>query len=249
VTWCWSAAAPYFIAHKSHAACLSHEQFQARMPMTDAPRLMAQTCPLRAYMLSGDIGRGLLDALPPILTLSGRRDDPLHDVIGLLSSELATSSPSQTVLDDSRYPCWCLAIRACFQRSEHAPRWYQAPPIQARPSAERNARRPAADVDGAGAGNDQRAVTCCVRPDLPARAQSSAHAVPDRLAYDPGTRSSARRRVDPRENQRTHRLQLAITPSRRRFRRHHGLPTRSVAAKGDDKPTAAQAAGDRIHGA
>jgi hypothetical protein len=43
---------------------------------------------------------GLIEALPPILPLSAAADDPLHDVIALLSRELAASAPGQqTVLD------------------------------------------------------------------------------------------------------------------------------------------------------
>jgi AraC-like DNA-binding protein len=80
-----------------------------------------------AYVLSGDIGRGLLEALPQVLTMAAAADDPLHDVIGLLSSELAASAPGQqTVLDRLLDVLLVLAIRVCFKRSEHAPRWYQA---------------------------------------------------------------------------------------------------------------------------
>jgi AraC-like DNA-binding protein len=116
------------IAHEPNAACLPPEQFQARhaddeRASTDGSHVFL----CGAYVLSGDIGRGLLQALPPILTMSAAADDPLHDVIGLLSSELATSAPGQqTVLDRLLDVLLVLAIRACFQRSELAPRWYQA---------------------------------------------------------------------------------------------------------------------------
>ena len=118
----------HFIAHRPNAACVPPEQFQARhandkTASTDGANVFL----CGAYVLSGDIGRGLLEALPPILTLSAAADDPLHDVIGLLSSELAASAPGQqTVLDRLLDVLLVLAIRACFQRSEHAPRWYQA---------------------------------------------------------------------------------------------------------------------------
>src|ERR1700680_4041433 len=118
----------HFIGHKPNAACLPPEQFQARH--ADDERASAHGANVflcGAYVLSGDVGRGLLEALPPILTLSAAADDPLHDVIGLLSSELATAAPGQqTVLDRLLDVLLVLAIRACFQRSEHAPRWYQA---------------------------------------------------------------------------------------------------------------------------
>jgi AraC-like DNA-binding protein len=118
----------HFIAHNPHAACLPHEQFQARhgddgRTSTDGANVFL----CGAYVLSGDIGRGLLEAIPPVLTLSAAADDPLHDVIGLLSSELATPAPGQqTVLDRLLDVLLVLAMRACFQRSEHAPRWYRA---------------------------------------------------------------------------------------------------------------------------
>jgi AraC-like DNA-binding protein len=118
----------HFIAYKPNAACLPHEQFQARHAddnrgSTDGANVFL----CGAYVLSGDIGRGLLEALPPVLTMSAAADDPLRNVIGMLSSELATSAPGQqTVLDRLLDVLLVLAIRASFQRSEHAPRWYQA---------------------------------------------------------------------------------------------------------------------------
>jgi AraC-like DNA-binding protein len=118
----------HFIAHKPNTECLPPEQFQTRH--ADDGRRSAEGANVflcGAYVLSGDVGQGLLGALPPILTLSASADGPLHGVIGLLSSELATSAPGQqTVLDRLLDVLLVLAIRAGFQRSEHAPRWYQA---------------------------------------------------------------------------------------------------------------------------
>jgi AraC-like DNA-binding protein len=118
----------HFIAHKLNAACLPPEQFQARHAQdghTSTEGAHVFLC--GAYVLSGDIGRGLVEPLPPILTLSAAADDPLRDVIGLLSSELATSAPGQqTVLDRLLDVLVVLAMRASFQRSEQAPRWYHA---------------------------------------------------------------------------------------------------------------------------
>lgn len=80
-----------------------------------------------AYTLSGDVGRGLLEALPPVLSLSAAADDPLHAVIALLSAELTVPAPGrQTVLDRLLDVLLVLAIRACFQNGDHAPRWYTA---------------------------------------------------------------------------------------------------------------------------
>jgi AraC-like DNA-binding protein len=104
------------------------EQFQARHGDDDRhPPGSANIFLCGAYVFSGDVGKGLLEALPPVLTLSAAANDPLHDVIGLLSSELGTSAPGQqTVLDRLLDILLVLAIRAWFQRSPHAPRWYQA---------------------------------------------------------------------------------------------------------------------------
>jgi AraC-like DNA-binding protein len=118
----------HHIAHKPGATCLSPEQFRARHtgdePSGDR-RASVFLC--GAYRFSGDIGRGLLEALPPILPLSAAADDPLRDVIALLSRELAASAPGQqTVLDRLLDVLLVLAIRACFQRSPNAPRWYRA---------------------------------------------------------------------------------------------------------------------------
>ena len=61
------------------------------------------------------------------MPLSAAADDPLHGVIALLSRELAASAPGQqTVLDRLLDVLLVLALRACFQRSPNAPRWYRA---------------------------------------------------------------------------------------------------------------------------
>jgi AraC-like DNA-binding protein len=116
------------IAHEPGATCLSPEQFRARHagddPLSDR-RSSVFLC--GAYRFSGDVGRSLLQALPPILPLSAAADDPLHDVIVLLSRELAASAPGQqTVLDRLLDVLLVLAIRACFERGRNAPRWYRA---------------------------------------------------------------------------------------------------------------------------
>jgi transcriptional regulator GlxA family with amidase domain len=53
--------------------------------------------------------------------------DPLHDVIGLLSRELAAPEPGQqTVLDRLLDVVLVQAIRTSFRQSASAPRWYRA---------------------------------------------------------------------------------------------------------------------------
>jgi len=118
----------HFIAHNPDAPCMPPEQFQAHHAADEsAADRGASVFLCGAYSLSGDVGRGLLETLPPVLSLSAAADDPLHDVISLLSSELARPAPGQrTVLDRLLDVLLVLAIRACFQQSDHAPRWYQA---------------------------------------------------------------------------------------------------------------------------
>jgi len=118
----------HHIAHKPDATCLSPEQFRERHSCDEPSgdrRASVFLC--GAYRFSGDVGRGLLEALPPILPLSAAADDPLRDVIALLSRELAASAPGQqTILDRLLDVLLVLAIRACFERSPNAPRWYRA---------------------------------------------------------------------------------------------------------------------------
>ncbi len=93
----------HHIAHDPGGTCLSLEQFWARHAGDERSgdrRASVFLC--GAYRFSGDVGRGLVEALPPVLALSAAADDPLHDVIALLSRELAASAPGQqTVLDRS----------------------------------------------------------------------------------------------------------------------------------------------------
>jgi AraC-like DNA-binding protein len=118
----------HHLAHEPAATCLSPEQFRTRHAGDERSgdrRASVFLC--GAYRFSGDVGRGLIEALPPILPLSAAADDPLHDVIALLSRELAASAPGQqTVLDRLLDVLLVLAMRACFQRSANAPRWYRA---------------------------------------------------------------------------------------------------------------------------
>jgi AraC-like DNA-binding protein len=118
----------HHIAHEPAATCLSPDQFRARHAGDERSgdrRASVFLC--GAYRFSGDVGRGLLEALPPILPLSAAADDPLHEVIALLSRELtAPASGQQTVLDRLLDVLLVLAMRACFQRSANAPRWYRA---------------------------------------------------------------------------------------------------------------------------
>jgi AraC-like DNA-binding protein len=113
------------IGHEPGADCLEPEEFRAHYVGSDDPRATVFLC--GAYRFSGDIGRGLLDALPQVLPLSAAVGDPLRDVVGMLSRELASPEPGQsTVLDRLLDILLVLAIRTSFGQSITAPRWYRA---------------------------------------------------------------------------------------------------------------------------
>ncbi|WP_329550584.1 AraC family transcriptional regulator [Streptomyces sp. NBC_00696] len=116
------------IGHEPGADCLEPEQFRARQRQDGnaaAPRATVFFC--GAYRFSGDIGNGLLEALPQVQTLSTAAGDPLRDVITLLSHELAFPEPGQpTVLDRLLDVLLVHALRADFRHSPTAPRWYRA---------------------------------------------------------------------------------------------------------------------------
>jgi AraC-like DNA-binding protein len=118
----------HYIGHEPGADCLEPEEFRARHAHADSadnPRATVFLC--GAYQFSGDVGSGLLDALPPVMTLSAAIDDPLRDVITLLSRELVRTEPAQQiVLDRLLDLLLVLAIRSDFRHSATAPRWYRA---------------------------------------------------------------------------------------------------------------------------
>jgi AraC-like DNA-binding protein len=80
-----------------------------------------------AYRFAGDIGRGLVAALPPVLSLPASMDDPIHAVVTLLSRELSHAEPGQqTVLDRLLDVLVVLGLRAGLTRSATAPAWFRA---------------------------------------------------------------------------------------------------------------------------
>jgi AraC-like DNA-binding protein len=118
----------HHIAHQPRAACLSHEGFReqhANDEHLDQGEATVFLC--GAYRFSGDVGQGLIRTLPRTLLLRTADRDPLHDVIALLSRELSTAAPGQqTVLDRLLDVLLVLAMRAWFDQSPTAPRWYGA---------------------------------------------------------------------------------------------------------------------------
>jgi AraC-like DNA-binding protein len=118
----------HYIGHDPGAVCLEPEEFRARHGadrFSNDPQATVFLC--GAYRFSGDIGRGLVNALPQVMPLSPPIGDPLRDVIGLLSRELASVEPGQnTVLDRLLDILLVLAIRTSFRESVTTPRWYRA---------------------------------------------------------------------------------------------------------------------------
>ncbi|SEL30563.1 AraC family transcriptional regulator [Streptacidiphilus jiangxiensis] len=116
------------IGHEPGAACLEPEEFRARHAHAgpaDNPRATVFLC--GAYRFSGDVGAGLLDALPQVMTFAAADDDPLREVITMLSRELVRTEPAQQlVLDRLLDLLLVLAIRSEFRRSATAPRWFRA---------------------------------------------------------------------------------------------------------------------------
>ena len=83
----WCAAGRNYIGHEPGAACQEPDEFPTGYAAADPvenPQATVFLC--GAYRFSGDIGRALLDALPPVMTLAAAIDDPLRDVVTLLSA-------------------------------------------------------------------------------------------------------------------------------------------------------------------
>jgi AraC-like DNA-binding protein len=118
----------HHIAHDPGAECLEPDAFRRQhAPGTPNAEHPATVFLCGAYQFSGDVGSALLDSLPPMLTLSSVIDEPLREVITLLSRELTIIEPGQqTVLDRLLDVLLVLALRSDFRRSDTAPKWYRA---------------------------------------------------------------------------------------------------------------------------
>ncbi len=116
------------LAHEPGAPCVEPAEFKARHANDDRSDDRRTTLFLcGAYRFSGDVGEGMLSALPQVVPLSAGVGDPLHDVLAVLSRELASSEPGQqTVLDRLLDILLVLAIRTAFTTSGGAPRWFHA---------------------------------------------------------------------------------------------------------------------------
>ena len=118
----------HFIAHEPGAPCALPEDFRS-LQATDetAPSDRTSVFLCGAYRFAGDIGQGLVDALPPVLPLPARIDDPIHAVVALLSREMLHEEPGrQTVLDRLLDVLVVLGLRAGLNRSATPPAWFRA---------------------------------------------------------------------------------------------------------------------------
>jgi AraC-like DNA-binding protein len=118
----------HFIACEPGARCVSPEEFRS-LHAADEGRLGTRGAVFLcgAYRFAGDIGAGLVEALPPVLPLPASIDDPVHGVVTLLSREMAHPGPGQqTVLDRLLDVLVVLGLRAGLARSASAPPWYRA---------------------------------------------------------------------------------------------------------------------------
>ena len=118
----------HFIACQPGAHCVSPDEFRS-LHAADEGRLGARGTVFLcgAYRFAGDIGAGLVEALPPVLPLPASIDDPVHGVVTLLSRELAHPGPGQqTVLDRLLDVLVVLGLRVGLARSASAPAWFRA---------------------------------------------------------------------------------------------------------------------------
>jgi AraC-like DNA-binding protein len=106
---------------------MTHEQFWAAGAGDDAEDPHAAVFLCGASRLAGDVGRSLIQALPPMLVIRPSAHGQVHDVVSLISRELTQPAPGkQTVLDRLLDVLLVLIMRAAYEHSSTAPRWYRA---------------------------------------------------------------------------------------------------------------------------
>lgn len=123
----------HFVAHEPGGQCVSPAEFRSQHAYdvhagdAGSPDHRSAVFLCGAYRFAGDIGRGLVEALPPVLSLPASVDDPIHAVVTLLSRELSHVEPGQqTVLDRLLDVLVVLGLRAGLTRSATAPAWFRA---------------------------------------------------------------------------------------------------------------------------
>lgn len=118
----------HYIAHQPGSPCVTHEEFQS-LPDTDETVSLDNVSVFLcgAYRFAGDIGQGLVDALPPVLWLPSAIDDPIHAVVSLLSREMMHQQPGrQTILDRLLDVLIVFGLRSGLGRSSNPPAWFRA---------------------------------------------------------------------------------------------------------------------------
>jgi AraC-like DNA-binding protein len=118
----------HFIAHEPGARCVLPEDFRT-LHSADEANLDARAAVFLcgAYRFAGDIGAGLVGALPPVFSIPSRMENPIHGVVALLSRELEHVEPGrQTVLDRLLDVLVVLGLRTGMQSSANAPAWFRA---------------------------------------------------------------------------------------------------------------------------
>ena len=130
--------------------CATHEQFWAAVADNDPEDSQAAVFLCGAYRLVGDVGRTLIQALPPMLVIRPSAHDQVHEVVSLVSHELAHPAPGQqTVLNRLLDVLLVLVMRASYQDGSNAPRWYRAaqdPRLSRAPQSITKTRRTALTV-------------------------------------------------------------------------------------------------------
>lgn len=118
----------HFVAHEPGAPCVSPDEFRLQQA-TDHSEIDVRGAVFLcgAYQFAGDIGAGLVDALPPVLAFPANIDDPIHSVVALLSREMTHANPGQqTVLDRLLDVLVVMGLRTGLARSANAPAWFRA---------------------------------------------------------------------------------------------------------------------------
>jgi len=120
--------ADHFIAHEPGATVASHEDFAAlHAGQADPGDPLTSIFLCGAYRFPGDIGRGLVDALPLVLPIRASADDPVHHVVALISREMMNDGAGkQTVLDRLLDVLVVYGLRAGLAQSPTPPAWVKA---------------------------------------------------------------------------------------------------------------------------
>lgn len=118
----------HLIAHEPGARCVSPDEFRRLHAIEETEiGLQGAVFLCGAYRFAGDIGAGLVDALPSVLAFPASIDDPIHGVVTMLSRELEQPQPGQqTVLDRLLDLLVVLGLRTGLARSADAPAWFRA---------------------------------------------------------------------------------------------------------------------------